>query len=130
MSLLARAGFALVQWRSRRSLRDDGGAGQGGGKQEDLRVGVRGETYAYWYLRLQGNVFIARNYEPTREKSELGLVGFDGETLAFVEVRTRANRGQAGTPGIEHQQGKAPGAGAHGARLSARAPCEGVPGAV
>lgn len=90
MSLLARAGFALVQWRSRRGLRDDGDAGQGGGKQEDLRVGVRGETYAYWYLRRRGYVFIARNYEPTREKGELDLVGFDGETLAFVEVRTRA----------------------------------------
>jgi putative endonuclease len=35
-------------------------------------------------------VFIAKNYEPPREKGELDLVGFDGETLAFVEVRTRA----------------------------------------
>jgi Holliday junction resolvase-like predicted endonuclease len=37
-----------------------------------------------------GDVFIAKNYEPAREKGELGLVGFDVETLAFVEVRTRA----------------------------------------
>ena len=35
-------------------------------------------------------MFIAKNYEPPREKGELDLVGFDGETLAFVEVRTRA----------------------------------------
>lgn len=90
MSLLARAGFALVRWKSRHGLRDDDPAVRGGAKREDLRVGVRGETYAYWYLRRQGYVFIARNYEPAREKGELDLVGFDGETLAFVEVRTRA----------------------------------------
>jgi putative endonuclease len=35
-------------------------------------------------------VFIAKNYEPAREKGELDLVGFDGDALAFVEVRTRA----------------------------------------
>jgi Holliday junction resolvase-like predicted endonuclease len=35
-------------------------------------------------------VFIAKNYERAREKGELDLVGFDGDTLAFVEVRTRA----------------------------------------
>jgi len=43
-----------------------------------------------WYPRQQGYVFIARNYEPAREKGELDLVGFNGETRAFVEVRTRA----------------------------------------
>jgi len=90
MGLLARAGFAWVRWKSRHGLRDDGAAGQGGDKREDLRMGARGETYAYWYLRRQGYVFIGRNYEPAREKGELDLVGFDGETLAFVEVRTRA----------------------------------------
>lgn len=90
MGLLATIGFSWVRWKSRRGLRDDDPAARGGGKREDLRVGVRGETYAYWYLRRQGYVFIARNYEPAREKGELDLVGFDGETLAFVEVRTRA----------------------------------------
>lgn len=132
MSLLARAGFALVRWKSRHGLRDDDPAVRGGAKREDLRVGVRGETYAYWYLRRQGYVFIARNYEPAREKGELDLVGFDGETLAFVEVRTRAVIAgrQGGTAGIEHQQGETPGAGAHGVRLSARTPCEGVSRAV
>jgi putative endonuclease len=33
--------------------------------------------------------FIARNYMPAHAKGELDLIGFDGETLAFVEVRTR-----------------------------------------
>ncbi len=90
MGMLARAGFAWVRWKSRRGLRDDAAAFPDERKQEDGRVGVRGETYAYWYLRRQGYIFIARNYEPAREKGELDLVGFDGDTLAFVEVRTRA----------------------------------------
>ncbi len=90
MGLLARVGFAWMRWKSRHGLREDAAAFLGEGKQESRRVGVRGESYAYWYLRRQGYVFIARNYEPAREKGELDLVGFDGETLAFVEVRTRA----------------------------------------
>jgi putative endonuclease len=90
LDLLARAGFAWVQWKSRRGLRENVAGQQDDHKHEALRVGVRGETYAYWYLRRHGYVFIARNYEPAREKGELDLVGFDGDTLAFVEVRTRA----------------------------------------
>ena len=35
---------------------------------------MRGETYAYWYLGRQGYVFIAKNYQPAREKGELDLV--------------------------------------------------------
>ena len=131
MGILARVGFAWVRWKARRGLREDAAAFLGEGKQESLRVGVRGETYAYWYLRRQGYMFIARNYEPAREKGELDLVGFDGETLAFVEVRTRAQvKGKAGAAGVEHRPGETPGAGAHGARISARAPREGVPRAV
>jgi len=90
MGMLGRIGFAWVKWKSRHGLRDVAPAAGADRKQEALRVGVRGETYAYWYLRRQGYVFIAKNYEPAREKGELDLVGFDGATLAFVEVRTRA----------------------------------------
>src|SRR4029077_4909985 len=56
------------------------------------RTGIRGETYAYWYLRRHGYVFVARNYTPRGVKGELDLVGYAGETLAFVEVRTRTLR--------------------------------------
>ena len=50
---------------------------------------VRGETYAYWYLGRNAYVFVARNYTPRGIKGELDLVGYDGNTLPFVEVRTR-----------------------------------------
>jgi putative endonuclease len=58
-------------------------------KEKARRTGVRGETYGYWYLRRHGYVFVAKNYMPHGAKGELDLVGYDGETLAFVEVRTR-----------------------------------------
>lgn len=50
---------------------------------------MRGETYAYWFLRRHGYVFVAKNYTPRGIKGELDLIGYDGKTLAFVEVRTR-----------------------------------------
>jgi putative endonuclease len=99
MRMLARVGYAWVKWKSRYGLRDVAPAADEDRKQESLRVGVRGETYAYWYLRRHGYVFIAKNYEPAREKGELDLVGFDGDTLAFVEVRTRAvTKGKVALP--------------------------------
>jgi putative endonuclease len=58
-------------------------------KLDANQLGARGEVYAYWYLRRLGYLFIARNYIPLRAKSELDLIGFDGDTLAVVEVRTR-----------------------------------------
>ena len=33
-----------------------------------------------------------RNYVPRDVKGEIDLIGYDGETLVFVEVRTRTAR--------------------------------------
>ena len=43
------------------------------------RTGVRGETYAYWYLRRNGYVMIARNFTYRGMKGEIDLVGYDGD---------------------------------------------------
>lgn len=59
---------------------------------EHLRTGRRGEEEAYFYLRRQGYVIIARNYRSPRSRSELDLVGWDGDTLCFIEVKTRTTR--------------------------------------
>jgi putative endonuclease len=60
--------------------------------QEHLRTGSRGEEAAYFHLRRQGYVIIARNYRSPRSRSELDLVGWDGDTLCFIEVKTRTTR--------------------------------------
>ncbi|HTP67303.1 MAG TPA: YraN family protein [Dongiaceae bacterium] len=105
--LVARIGFAWVKWKARHGLRGTDQATAQAKKQEALQIGVRGETYAYWYLRRLGYVFIARNYMPWRAKGELDLIGFDGETLAIVEVRTRlADKEKRGQPELSITQEK------------------------
>ncbi len=59
---------------------------------EHLRTGRRGEEEAYFYLRRLGYVMVARNYRSPRSRSELDLVGWDKETLCFIEVKTRTTR--------------------------------------
>jgi putative endonuclease len=50
---------------------------------------MRGETYGCWYFHCHGCIFVAENYMPAGARGELGRLGYDGETLAFVEIRTR-----------------------------------------
>ncbi|HEY2497081.1 MAG TPA: YraN family protein [Candidatus Angelobacter sp.] len=59
---------------------------------QHLHTGRRGEEAAYFYLREYGYVMIARNYRSPRSRSELDLVGWDGATLCFIEVKTRTSR--------------------------------------
>jgi putative endonuclease len=58
---------------------------------EHLRTGRRGEEDAYFYLRRRGYIMIARNYRSPHSHAELDLVGWDGDTLCFIEVKTRTS---------------------------------------
>jgi putative endonuclease len=93
MGLVARAVFGLVRFRARKGLAAPGAADA---KTRARETGVRGETYAYWYLRRHGYVIVARNYVLAGVKGEIDLVGYDGAVLAFIEVKTRA--GDAALP--------------------------------
>ncbi len=55
------------------------------------RTGVRGETFAYWYLRKNGYVIVSRNFMVPGVKGEIDLAGYDGKVLAFIEVKTRTS---------------------------------------
>lgn len=59
---------------------------------QHLQTGRRGEEAAYFHLRQKGYVIVARNYRSPRSRSELDLVGWDGSTLCFIEVKTRTTR--------------------------------------
>lgn len=89
MALFARLIFGLVNFAARKGLA--GEASEDDAKQRARRTGVRGETYAYWYLRRHGYILIARNYTAPGIKGEIDLVGYDGAVLAFVEVKTRTS---------------------------------------
>jgi Holliday junction resolvase-like predicted endonuclease len=92
MPIFSQLMFRAVHWAARRGLREEHGFSSEEKKLAARRTGVRGETYAYWYLRRQGYIFVALNYTSRGVKGELDLVGYDGKTLAFVEVRTRTIR--------------------------------------
>jgi len=83
----------MVNWAAR-----DGFVTPSASSDEDHRrhtrhlTGVRGETFAYWYLRRHGYVMVCRNFRAPGVKGEIDLIGFDGPTLAFVEVKTRTSQ--------------------------------------
>lgn len=56
-----------------------------------LALGKRGEDEAYFHLRNLGYVMVARNYRTPLRKSEFDLIGWDGDTLCFIEVKTRTS---------------------------------------
>jgi len=98
MAIFSRIIFETVKRRARRGL-NCGDEPLAGAKEKARQRGVRGETFAYWYLRRHGYVFVARSYMPREVKGEIDLIGCDGETLAFVEVRMRtAREDQAALP--------------------------------
>jgi len=50
-------------------------------------LGVRGENFAAWFLRAQGYRILDRNVQ--LGKYEIDIIAQDGDTIAFVEVKTR-----------------------------------------
>ena len=57
-----------------------------------LMVGQQGEDAAYFFLREQGYVMVARNFRSPRHRGEIDLIGWDGDILCFVEVKTRTGQ--------------------------------------
>ena len=54
-------------------------------------AGRRGEDLAHRYLERRGFTVVARNYRPPSGGGELDLVAWQGDTLVFVEVKSRGN---------------------------------------
>src|SRR5205807_5727130 len=70
------------RWRSRFSRSKE--------LPEHLRRGARGEKLAGQFLRSQGYKILYRNFRD-RTGGEIDIVCRDGDTLVFVEVKTRGN---------------------------------------
>jgi putative endonuclease len=85
--------FGLVDWAARNGFATQSPSPDGDHRsQPRYLTGVRGETFAYWYLRRHGYVIICRNFRVPGVKGEIDLVGFDGQVLAFIEVKTRTSK--------------------------------------
>ncbi|HWR17807.1 MAG TPA: YraN family protein [Terriglobales bacterium] len=59
-------------------------------KPAHLVTGQLGEEAAYFFLREQGYVVVARNFRSPRHRGEIDLIAWDGKELCFVEVKTRS----------------------------------------
>jgi putative endonuclease len=55
----------------------------------DIATGRRGEDIAHRYLQRVGIVIVARNYRMASGHGELDLIGWERDTLVFVEVKSR-----------------------------------------
>ena len=54
-----------------------------------LALGRRGEDLAHRFLRAKGFTIAARNYRLSAGDAEADLIAWEGDTLVFVEVKSR-----------------------------------------
>lgn len=52
-------------------------------------LGRRGEDIAHRFLQRSGIIVVARNYRLSSGAGEIDLVGWDHDTLVFIEVKSR-----------------------------------------
>lgn len=57
----------------------------------DLAAGRRGEDIAHRYLQRNGMTVVARNHRTPSGSGEVDLIAWQGETLVFVEVKSRSS---------------------------------------
>lgn len=64
-----------------------------------LATGAHGERAAYFWLRRQGYIVAARSWRSARAPGDIDLIAWipdpHGDTLCFVEVKTRTTRAVA-----------------------------------
>jgi putative endonuclease len=89
--MLANLMFSILNYAAKRGV--TAAQMEVASKQVARQTGVKGETYAYWYLRRQGYTPVARNYTVPGIKGEIDIVAYDGPVLVFVEVKTRSASG-------------------------------------
>src|SRR5262250_169400 len=59
--MIGRLMFAIVDFAARKGLADP--TADDSAKQRARQTGIRGETYAYWYLRRHGYLLVARRID-------------------------------------------------------------------
>ena len=78
----------MLRWTDALARRLDRGAGT----PVHLATGLRGEREALFHLRKLGYTVVARRWKSAKLRGDVDLIGWDGEWLCFVEVKTRTAR--------------------------------------
>jgi putative endonuclease len=88
-------GIGWIDFQAWAMRRMDGLASRrapGSSESAHLATGERGEREALFYLRKMGYVVVARRWKSAKLWGDVDLIGWDGEWLCFVEVKTRSGR--------------------------------------
>src|SRR5260370_7691039 len=80
----------MVDWAARKGLATPAQDGEERRQSRHL-MGVRGETFAYWYLRRHGYVMDCRTFRAPGIKGTIDLIGSDGPRLSFIESKNRTD---------------------------------------
>jgi putative endonuclease len=57
-----------------------------------LLTGLRGERAALFELRRRGMIVVAQRWTTPKLRGDVDLIGWDGDRLCFIEVKTRTAR--------------------------------------
>ena len=95
--MMGTAWIDFQAWAIRRldSLAARRAAGHGLGRRglpAHLATGERGEREALFYLRKLGYTVVARRWKSAKLWGDIDLIGWDGEWLCIIEVKTRGGR--------------------------------------
>ena len=66
--------------------------GRGPAMAPHLATGLDGERAAYFELKTARTQVVARRWTNARMRGDVDLIGWDGDWLCFVEVKTRTER--------------------------------------
>jgi len=77
----------------------------GRGMTAHLATGERGEREALFHLRKMGYTVVARRWRSAKLWGDIDLIGWDGEWLCFIEVKTRSGRdGMAAESAVDREK--------------------------
>lgn len=86
------ARIGLQVWALRRMDALGRRLGRGSRVADHLATGTRGEREALFHLRSLGYTVVARRWKSAKLRGDVDLIGWDGEWLCFIEVKTRTGR--------------------------------------
>lgn len=86
------AGIDLQVWALRRMDAWGGLFRRAPRMPEHLATGLRGEREALFHLRSLGYTVVARRWKSVKLRGDVDLIGWDGDWLCFIEVKTRTGR--------------------------------------
>jgi putative endonuclease len=90
--MMGTAWIDIQAWTMRRIDRLASRRARGRGLPEHLATGERGEREALFHLRKVGYTVVAKRWKSAKLWGDIDLIGWNGEWLCFVEVKTRSGR--------------------------------------